>query len=104
MQAAPLITDPAGDSYIKIQVEVDIQFFGAAGETVYYGSVKLLSVSLQYLNKSLVRISLMHKQRFFQFTGHLDLCFKTLLLQIAGRKISIEIETAFANSNYLRMC
>lgn len=93
MLSASFITDPASDADIHVQVQVIVKLVSFASEAMHDAAAgKLVPEIFQDRQKARVRVTLMKKNRFADFTSQLQLLLKYLLLHRAWRKIAIEIQ------------
>ncbi|MNR16989.1 hypothetical protein D3C85_1336250 [compost metagenome] len=80
MRAPALITNPAGDADVQIQIEVAEQRRLFPGEAVHHGSGQLIAVVAQDFQKTLTGIPLVQEHRHLQFNGHRQVFFQDFFL------------------------
>lgn len=99
VRSPTLVANPPSDANVQPHVEVGLQFFTRARETVKHGG-NAFPAGGQNLAEPPSSIAFMQKERFLQFPCERYLCLISLLLLRRRREISIEIQAAFVDRYY----
>ena len=101
MFASALITQPAGQADVQVEIEIAVERLALTGETVHDGVTDIVAPVLEHLEHLATGVTFMQKQRQACLGGQRQLRFERSGLFGGGREVAIEVEATFPHRDDL---
>ena len=99
--AATLITNPASDADVHIQIQVVVKLMLLTSEAMYNATCgQGIAIGFQYGQKTRMRIALMQKDGLACLNCQFQVLLEGFFLVWSRRKIAVEIKAGFADGFY----